>query len=171
MLNPKTFKTMITSPTLLVDEHKCRANIRRIVRKAEKHHLEFRPHFKTHQSADIGRWFKDEGVSGITVSSVKMALYFARNGWKDITIAFPVNIREMGAINKLSEEISVTILISDPDIIGKLADKAESAMGVMIEIDTGSNRTGLAVSQNEELQRLIAGLSDFKNLEFKGFYS
>ena len=171
MLNPKTFKTMITSPTLLVDEHKCRANIRRIVRKAEKHHLEFRPHFKTHQSADIGSWFKDEGVSGITVSSVKMALYFARNGWKDITIAFPVNIREMEAINKLSEEISVTILISTPDIIEKLADKAESAIGVMIEIDTGSNRTGLEVNHIEEIQKLIAGLSECKNLEFKGFYS
>ena len=35
--------------------------------------LSFRPHFKTHQSAEIGSWFRDFGVTRITVSSRESA--------------------------------------------------------------------------------------------------
>ncbi len=76
-----------------------------MAQKAKAHNLIFRPHFKTHQSAEIGNWFKDEGVNKITVSSVQMAEYFAESGWKDILIAFPVNIRETEQINRLASKI------------------------------------------------------------------
>ena len=78
---------MITQPTLLLDETRCRANIRRMADKARAHGLDFRPHCKTHQSLAIGRWLREAGVEKITVSSVAMAAYFARE-WDDITIAF-----------------------------------------------------------------------------------
>ena len=81
---------MITKPTFLVDEKKCRANIQKIADKAKRNNVEFRAHFKTHQSLAIGRWFKDAGVNKITVSSLDMAKYFASE-WNDITVAFPVN--------------------------------------------------------------------------------
>ena len=92
----------IIKPTLLVDKEKCILNIQRMAGKANKHNLFFRPHFKTHQSAKIGSWFKAEGVKAITVSSVTMADYFARHGWTVITIAFPVNILELVIINQLT---------------------------------------------------------------------
>ncbi|NGP76376.1 alanine racemase [Balneolaceae bacterium YR4-1] len=155
----------------MVDEEKCRANIKRMVQKCIKHNLEFRPHFKTHQSSDIGRWFKAEGVTGITVSSVKMANYFADNGWNDITIAFPVNIREVDAINALSNEISLTILISDSVALESLKTSITNPTGVMIEIDTGSNRTGFNINHEAEISDVITEISEVKNLLFKGFYS
>ena len=80
----------ITRPTLLLDEQKCRANIARMAEKASGNKLIFRPHFKTHQSLELGRWFKDYGVTSITVSSVEMAEYFSSE-WNDITFAFPLN--------------------------------------------------------------------------------
>ncbi|MFP4059012.1 MAG: hypothetical protein ACLFUC_00845 [Bacteroidales bacterium] len=64
----------ITSPTLLIDEQKCRANIEKMALRAQKNKVLFRPHFKTHQSATIGNWYRDHGVTAITVSSVKMAI-------------------------------------------------------------------------------------------------
>ncbi len=162
---------MIASPTLLIDEQKCRANIRRMAEKARSHNLEFRPHFKTHQSADIAEWFKDEGVTGITVSSVQMAGYFADHGWKDITIAFPVNIREIDQINKLANELDLTLLISDSESIPKLEKKLLSTVGVFIEIDTGSHRSGFRVSDPEEIDRLLSNLKNTAKLNCKGFYS
>lgn len=162
---------MINSPTLLVDEEKCRVNIRRMVQKAANYELEFRPHFKTHQSADIGRWFRDEGVTGITVSSLKMANYFAENGWNDITIAFPVNIRETDAINKLSNNLTLNILISDSAALKSLKASISHPTGVMIEIDTGSGRTGFTINQQAEINKIISEISETKNLLFKGYYS
>ncbi len=88
-------------PTLIVDKKRCKKNIEKMVSKAKKNNLIFRPHFKTHQSSKIAELFKEYGINKCTVSSVEMAEYFAENGWKDITIAFPFNILEINEINKL----------------------------------------------------------------------
>ena len=75
--------------------------------KARQSKVTFRPHFKTHQSIEIGSWFRDEGVQKITVSSVDMAEYFASDGWNDITIAFPLNIRQLPQIQELAGRINL----------------------------------------------------------------
>lgn len=49
---------MYTKPTLILDEQKCKANINQMVEKAARHHLLFRPHFKTHVSQAVGEWFR-----------------------------------------------------------------------------------------------------------------
>ena len=81
----------IAKPTLLLDTQKVRRNITRMAEKVQRSGVRLRPHFKTHQSAVIDEWFRAQGITDITVSSVDMAIYFARHGWDDITIAFPVN--------------------------------------------------------------------------------
>jgi len=98
-------------PTLLLDKEKCLHNIQKMKEKADKNGVKFRPHFKTHQSAEVGEWFRDAGVEAITVSSVTMARYFASHGWKDISIAFPVNFAEVDEINELAKTIRLNLLI------------------------------------------------------------
>ena len=100
----------ISQPTLLVDEKKCRKNIQKMLKKAKSHKLIFRPHFKTHQSLEIGKWFKELGTNKITVSSLKMAEYFSCQ-WKDITVAFPLNILEMHTVNELAKKITLNVCI------------------------------------------------------------
>ena len=78
----------------------------KMLKKAESHKLIFRPHFKTHQSLEIGKWFKELGTNKITVSSLKMAEYFSCQ-WKDITVAFPLNILEMHTVNELAKKITL----------------------------------------------------------------
>ena len=78
----------IETPTLLLDAARAQRNIARMAKKARDNRLRFRPHFKTHQSAAIGEWFRQAGVSAITVSSVAMARYFADHGWDDICLLY-----------------------------------------------------------------------------------
>jgi D-serine deaminase-like pyridoxal phosphate-dependent protein len=103
----------IIRPTLLVDKEICLRNMERMAQKAAEHNLRFRPHFKTHQSLKIGKWFRQFGVEAITVSSVQMAEYFAGDGWNDITIAFPVNILEIDNINRLASGIKLGLLVEN----------------------------------------------------------
>ncbi|MDD4646297.1 MAG: alanine racemase, partial [Bacteroidales bacterium] len=70
--------------------------------KASRSGVIFRPHFKTHQSLTIGRWFREAGTRYITESSLVAAGYFASDGWNDITVAIPVNLREIDQINRLA---------------------------------------------------------------------
>ena len=109
---------MITKPTLILDEDKCKLNIANMFARAQQHQTELRPHFKTHQSLEIGHWFKDVGVTKITVSSLDMAAYFAAD-WNDITVAFPVNILEIDTINDLASKITLNLLVESIDSLLK----------------------------------------------------
>ena len=100
----------ITKPTLLLNKEQCLSNISRIYEKAKKSDTHFRPHFKTHNSAFVGNWFRKLGIHSITVSSVSMAKFFSAYGWRDITIAFPVNLAELGQISELAAELNLNIL-------------------------------------------------------------
>lgn len=44
-----------------------------------------------------------------------MAYYFAKNGWRDITIAIPFNVREIKQLIKLSEKIDVLNIMVDQE--------------------------------------------------------
>ena len=104
----------ITRPTLLLNENQCKKNIQHMVDKAKRLSVKLVPHFKTHQSSEIGEWFRAEGIDSITVSSVKMAEFFAAAGWESITVAFPFNIHEVEAVNKMLEEkIKLTLFVVD----------------------------------------------------------
>ncbi|MCA1755864.1 MAG: alanine racemase [Bacteroidales bacterium] len=145
----------ISTPVLVVNPGIVKSNIRRINEKCQKSGVLFRPHFKTHQSKQIGRWFRDEGISSIAVSSVAMARYFASDGWNDITVAFPYNPREHVETDALSREISLTLTIPSPESAHILASKAESRLSVMIKVDTGYNRSGTRWDNLNDLSKII----------------
>lgn len=162
-------KNMLIKPTLLLNVNKCKANIKKMVEKARKNSIEFRPHFKTHQSYEIGKWFRTEGVTKITVSSVVMAQYFAKNGWKDITIAFPVNILEINEINKLAVSIRLNILVESVEIIELLAKNLFSEVSVFIKINIGNNRAGIEPQNTDLISQVATKIDESKNLNFIGF--
>lgn len=159
----------ITKPTFIVNEAVCRANIMRMAGKAKDSGVAFRPHFKTHQSGLIGHWFRDYGVNRITVSSVSMARQFASEGWDDITIAFPVNIREVDMISALAKEIRLNLLIDSVEVIAPLAAHIDSSVGIFIEIDAGYGRSGMNYADPEKISLCIESLNQSKHLQFRGF--
>ena len=161
--------TKIIRPTLVVDKKVCLRNMERMAKKAANQNLRFRPHFKTHQSAKIGEWFRLYGIEAITVSSVQMAEYFAANEWKDITVAFPVNILEIDNINRLAAQINLGLLVENREAAGFLAKHALFPVDVWIKIDTGNNRTGIDPYDYEQIEMVIQKLTERKNLTFKGF--
>ena len=161
-------QTMIKKPTLLLDQNKCKQNIELMFLKAKKHHVSFRPHFKTHQSLQIGQWFKDFGVNKITVSSLEMAEYFSSQ-WDDITVAFPVNILEVETINQLTEKIALNVLVESVETTLFLKKHSKNKLGVFLKIDVGYNRTGLPFSATSIIDDILEIISTSKTLDFKGF--
>jgi D-serine deaminase-like pyridoxal phosphate-dependent protein len=158
----------IKKPTLVLSSEICSRNIQKMAAKARESQVIFRPHFKTHQAAVIGEWFREEGVKAITVSSVSMALYFAGHGWKDITIAFPVNILEIDEINKLAGSIKLKLLLESSDTALFLSEKLTSECGFFIKIDTGYHRTGIEVSNIPLIDNVLRNANP-SLLHFKGF--
>ncbi len=163
-----SFLKHIIKPTLLLDEDKARANIHTMAEKARQSNVLFRPHFKTHQSIEIGRWFRDEGVHAITVSSVDMAEYFAGDGWQDITIAFPVNIRQIQQIQNLARKINLNLLVEDMETIDYLGKRLKGQASIWIKIDCGLHRSGIPFDRPELVEQQIMAVTRFPQLRMIG---
>lgn len=161
----------IIRPALLLDKQKCISNIDKIVNKAAQNKVLLRPHFKTHQSIEVARWFRERGVSSCTVSSLEMAEYFSEDNWNDITVAFPINILEVDLINRLAAKIKLNLLVSTSGVLPQLLKKLNSSIGVYIDIDTGYHRTGIDPLDVTQLERIMEEIESSSMLLIEGFLS
>jgi len=159
----------ITKPTLLLNKSICLKNIDRMSSKAQSSGLVFRPHCKTHQSHEIASWFRDFGISRITVSSFDMAAYFAESGWEDILVAFPFNPLEIKRLNELSSKCQISVMVDNQEAIKSL-QRLDNQVGFYIDIDTGYGRTGVKSDDLQQIEDLIGTSSQQIKLDFSGFY-
>jgi D-serine deaminase-like pyridoxal phosphate-dependent protein len=159
---------LIKKPTLLLDKKKAIRNIERMADKARLSEVRLRPHFKTHQSAEIGEWFRQHGVEAITVTSVDMASYFADAGWTDITVAFTVNMLQIDQLNELAKGITLSLLVESADIAQRLSHGLETAVNVWLKLDAGYHRTGIPWDDGDRLIRLARVVHDAPRLNLQG---
>ncbi|MDE0558852.1 alanine racemase [Algoriphagus sp. NF] len=164
------YRSLISSPTLLIDEKICRANIKKMADKASLHQMKLIPHWKTAQSRTIGKWAKDYGIRQITASSIRQAAYMSNQGWENIHIAFPFNVREIPRLNKITESQSISVQIVNTFTISKLAEELKNSIGFMIEIDAGYGRTGVHMSDFGKIDEILRIAAGSDKLNFIGFY-
>jgi D-serine deaminase-like pyridoxal phosphate-dependent protein len=165
-----SYLTQITSPTLLIDEKITRANLQRMAEKANRHGKKLVPHWKTAQSHEIGNWAKEYGIQELTASSIKLAEYLCGQGWKNIHIAFPFNIRETDRLNRLASSQSISVQLVNSVTTQYLAEHLTQNVGFFIEIDAGYGRTGVPISDFKTIDSIIASAKTSEFLQFKGFY-
>lgn len=160
----------IKKPTLIVDVYKVHQNIDRMVIKAKNSNVRLRPHFKTHQSKDIGEIFREKGITSITVSSIDMANYFANHGWDDITVAIPVNIRQIDEISNLAKRISLGILVDSIESLQYVKDNLNNniSLKIWIEIDTGYDRSGIKSSNVTSIRDIVSLILETEKFLFGG---
>ncbi len=159
----------ILKPTMVLNWEIAQRNLQRMLDKAARNDLLLRPHLKTAQSNAVGRKFREMGVKAITVSSLSMAEYFAGDGWDDLTVAFPVNTREIGTIHRLSRKIALNLLVVNKKSIELLNTVFPGEIGVFLKIDVGTHRTGIDPTDEATISDCIELLGKTPSLRFKGF--
>lgn len=137
--------------------------------KAASQGIVFRPHFKTHASLEVGRWYREEGITRITVSSIAMAEYFAADGWNDITIAFPFHAGIADPVNALAEKIRLNIIVSSVASAETAAKLLRFEINVWIETDTGYPRTGIKAEDIVSTDCAVSLLKTNSRIHFQGF--
>ena len=157
-----------STPTLIVNKTIALNNLDRMINVANKNNLILRPHFKTHQSIEIGNWFKEKGVTSITVSSIKMAEFFSSE-WDDITIAFPLNILEIDKLNFMIRRNKVKLLIDSISPLKILNSQLQDSIEVYLKIDVGYNRAGLKVEEKQKIKSIIEFCKSSEKISFLGF--
>ncbi len=133
----------LPTPCLVLDRGILRHNIERMARAADRHGVTLRPHLKTAKSIEVARLALGGRRSGITVSTLAEAEYFAGNGLTDILYAVGIVPRKLDQVAKLNAaDAGVTVVTDDPDVAAAIAAHPQPPRA-LIEIDTGEGRGGV----------------------------
>jgi D-serine deaminase-like pyridoxal phosphate-dependent protein len=139
----------LATPALLLDADVLERNCEAMAQRAARHGVALRPHLKTSKSAEVAR-VATRGHSGaITVSTVAEADYFARHGFLDITYAVGIGAGKIDALHLVQRThgARVTLLADRVETVRATAARARTLgarFGLLVEIDTGGGRGGVA---------------------------
>jgi len=164
-------KADLSTPCLLLDLDRFEANITKMSAHAQASSISLRPHAKTHKCVEIARRQLKSGARGICVATIAEAEVMARGGIKGLLITSELVGRpKVSRLIKILKTNPETLVVADhPDNVAELQEAAAAAglrIGVMLDVDVGSNRTGL--SPGEPALRLAEKIGSSKNLETKG---
>jgi D-serine deaminase-like pyridoxal phosphate-dependent protein len=134
-----------TTPYLKLDPVRMRHNIRRTAERAESAHVALRPHVKTHKCVEVAKLQLAAGAVGITVATLGEAETFARHGFDDIFIAYPLWLDDVSArrMRDLVEIATLTIGVDSPTGAAAAGKHLGHRVHALVEIDSGHHRSGV----------------------------
>jgi D-serine deaminase-like pyridoxal phosphate-dependent protein len=135
------------TPYLRVDVARLVANIESTAARAATAGVSLRPHAKTHKSPDVARLQIAAGAIGLTVATIGEAEVFAEHGIEDLFIAYPLWLSDEAArrLRDLAGRADLAIGL-DSVVAAQRAGAVLEGTGVavLVEIDSGQHRTGVA---------------------------
>ncbi|HEX2771147.1 MAG TPA: alanine racemase [Micromonosporaceae bacterium] len=143
---PASLPADLDTPYAAVDLDVLDRNLRNMAEGAAARGLALRPHAKTHKCLQIARRQIDHGAVGLTVATVSEAEVFAKAGFTDLFIAYPVWASPARAprLRALAEQVSLRVGVDSTDGVQALADAVRgTGVDVLVEIDSGHHRSGV----------------------------
>ena len=139
----------LDTPCLVVDLDRAEANARRMGAAAAERGVALRPHVKTHKSVALARLQLDAGAGGITVGTLGEAEVMAAAGIDDIFIAYPLwaegsKADRLRSIHARTPRIVGVDSTDGADRLAAAVAGLATPLRVLIEIDSGGHRTGVA---------------------------
>lgn len=159
----------LATPALLIDADVVERNLQKAAQIARETGKKLRPHIKTHKIPQIALRQIALGASGICVAKVSEAEVMAQAGIEDILIANQVIGRDkLDRLAALACERQISVLVDSAEGIQALSDAAQryrATIQVLVEIDTGDGRCGVAP---EQVIPLVREILKRPGLRFKG---
>ena len=141
----------LDTPALVIDLDIVDANARRMAGELAARGIALRPHTKTHKSVALARLQVEAGAAGITVCTLGEAEVMADGGLDDIFIAYTLWAAgpKVERLRALHEREGVRLAVGLDSVAGaeRLAAAIQGSgkpLPVLVEIDPGSHRTGVA---------------------------
>jgi D-serine deaminase-like pyridoxal phosphate-dependent protein len=165
-----TLFAQVDTPALLLDADALEANLQRMASFFVRRHCKLRPHFKSHKCTTIARLQMKAGAVGITCAKLGEAEAVADAGIRNILIANqivgPIKIRRLIELCRRADPV---VLVDSSDNVKSLSEGASAAgvsIGVLVEVDVGMGRCGVAPAQPTlDLARVVASSA---GLRFEG---
>lgn len=159
----------LTTPAPLVDVDRMTSNLDRMAAYVKRHGLRLRPHIKTHKIPALATMQLERGAEGVTVATVHEATVMA-TVCDDILMAYPpVGQPRIDGILSLPASVAVTVALDSAtalDALSRAAAAARRTIGVLVEMDLGMRRVGLA--DTDALLELASRASAAPGIDYRG---
>jgi len=161
----------LETPALVLDVDALKRNLRKMADHFAPLPCKLRPHAKTHKCTEIARRQVRLGAVGITCAKLGEAEAMANGGLDDILIANQVvDPRKTRRLAALARRVALSVAVDDLNnahALGEAARRAGSIVGVLLEVDTGMGRCGVAPDV-PTVVRFAQELSRAPGLKFRG---
>ena len=139
----------LPTPAMLVEVAALQQNISLLADYFSDRPCKLRPHFKSHKCVTIAkRQLKAGGVVGITCAKLSEAEALVAGGVKDVLIANqvvgPDKAQRLAALNRSATVRSAVDSEANLEELGAAAQAAGVTIGVLVEVDIGMHRCGVA---------------------------
>ena len=153
----------VDTPALMVDLDRMDAAIALMASSMADRGVALRPHAKTHKSIEVGRRQVEGGASGLTVGTIGEAEVFADAGLDDLFIAYPLvaagpkagRLRGLAARSRLRVGIDSAV---GARAVAEALGEDRGGVSLLIEIDSGGRRTGVAPEDAGDVARAAVDL-------------
>ena len=171
LIGARSARARLSTPALLLDLDALTRNIERMAEAAREFGLRLRPHAKCHKSAAIARLQLASGALGVCCATIGEAETMVAAGIRGILITSPlVTDEKLVRAVALSRGDAELCLVTDNPAnarkISELFGRAARRVGVLVDVDPGMHRTGVASQKMAiELARLV---HELEHLEYRG---
>lgn len=147
----------LDTPALVIDLDVMERNLARVAAYAREHGLRLRPHTKTHKIPALGRRQLDLGAVGLTVAKTTEAEVMLQAAPPDLLIAYPVWGRaKLERLREAARRTRLSVAVDSIEVARALSGLGIE-LGVLVEVDFGLGRTGVAPEAAPALiQELVA---------------
>ncbi|HWB07634.1 MAG TPA: D-TA family PLP-dependent enzyme [Pirellulales bacterium] len=153
----------VSSPALLVYRDRVEENLRRMIALAGGVER-LRPHVKTHKMAEIVGLKLAAGITKFKCATIAEAEMLARAGARDVLLAYPIvgpNIARMARLAETYPDARFSALADDADALRAVSRqfaRSPQPIELLLDIDDGMHRSGVAPSAAAALYRLLSDL-------------
>lgn len=161
----------LPTPALVLDRQALDRNIARMASRARDAGVALRPHAKSHKSSFIAQRQIAAGAVGICCAKLGEAEALSRAGIESILLTSPIvsvaNARRLWALHNAGKRIA--IVVDHPEQVDVLVLESAgspNALDVLVDVDVGMSRTGVAGVQ--AAMTLAKHIADSGRLRLRG---
>ena len=171
LIDQPASRRRLTTPALVLDLDGLERNMTTLARLCAGAGVAFRPHAKTHKSSAIARRQRAAGALGVCCASLREAEAMAAGDITGVHITSPVvapaKLARLAALARRAPDL--TVVVDNPvhvDALAAATAEASARIGVIVDIDPGWGRTGVA--EADQAVALAHAVAAADGLDYRG---
>ncbi len=170
--DPRVGRTLaeVDTPALLLDRAASDRNLVRLAEFFQNRPAKLRPHFKNHKCVTLAKRQLAAGAVGMTCAKLGEAEILVDHGIQDVLVANQVvGPQKTARLAQLATRAKITVAVDHIEqvaAISKAASAAGSTVHLLVEVDIGMGRCGVA--PGEPALQLARQLLEVPGVKFAG---